>query len=347
MDDMEKTEQASERKLKKAREKGQIFKSKDAVDNATLIVGVIAIKFITPCIIREFRLLLNQLLSSNNLNISNTNLLNSFNKGLLFLLKIIIPVFLALIIITLVLNYAQVGFIFSTESLKPDIKKISPVSGFKRIFSKKSLMELLKFLIKIVVIGVVIFNDVNNNLITLNTTIFHNVNFSTSQSFNWMFNILIKIILLLSVFSALDYFLQYKSYMNDMKMSKKEVKDEYKEQEGDPLIKGKLKEKQRQIATSSLIEAASEATVLIANPTHIAICLKYDLSMPVPIVTAIARDHIALKLKEVAKENNVPIVEDRPLARALFNEAEINHPIPPGFYKAITKVLISIMNSKL
>ena len=338
MDDMEKTEQASERKLKKAREKGQIFKSKDAVDNATLIVGVIAIKFITPCIIREFRLLLNQLLSSNNLNISNTNLLNSFNKGLLFLLKIIIPVFLALIIITLVLNYAQVGFIFSTESLKPDIK---------RIFSKKSLMELLKFLIKIVVIGVVIFNDVNNNLITLNTTIFHNVNFSTSQSFNWMFNILIKIILLLSVFSALDYFLQYKSYMNDMKMSKKEVKDEYKEQEGDPLIKGKLKEKQRQIATSSLIEAASEATVLIANPTHIAICLKYDLSMPVPIVTAIARDHIALKLKEVAKENNVPIVEDRPLARALFNEAEINHPIPPGFYKAITKVLISIMNSKL
>ena len=128
-------------------------------------------------------------------------------------------------------------------------------------------------------------------------------------------------------------------------MTKKEVKDEHKEIEGDPLIKGKIKEKQRQIATSSLIEAASEATVLIANPTHIAICLKYEYGMSVPIVTAIARDHIALKLKEVAKENDVPIVEDRPLARALFNEAEINQPIPTEFYKVVAQLLVSIMKN--
>lgn len=133
--------------------------------------------------------------------------------------------------------------------------------------------------------------------------------------------------------------------MNDMKMTKQEVKDEYKESEGDPLLKGKLKERQREIATSTLVKAAQEATVVVVNPTHIAICIKYELGMPAPITTAIARDNIALKLKEIAKENNIPIVENIPLARALYNDAEVDQPIPSKYFRAIAELLVSIMNS--
>lgn len=347
MSNGEKTEKPSQRKLSKAKEKGQIFKSKDIIDNITLITAVVSLKLLIPFFQLQFNLSLERLFREDNLIPNNKNLLYSFYEGGLLLIKIILPVLLILLIITLALNYAQVGFINSSKSLKMDIKRIDPISGFKRIFSKKSLLELLKFLIKVTVISIFVTNDIKSDFININSVVFFGVRFSTTETLNWIYSLMLKMILILSVFSAFDYFLQKKVYLSEMKMTKQEVKQEYKELEGDPILKGKIKEKQREIATSSLIAAAAEATVLVANPTHIAICIKYDISMPAPMVTAIARDHIALKLKEIAKENNVPIVEDRPLARALFNEAEINQYIPTEFFKVVSQLLITVMQSKL
>lgn len=342
---MEKTEKPTARKLNQAREKGQVFKSKDTIDNITLLISVLAIKLFAPFIQNEFTKLLSVIFKQELLVVNNKNLLFIFYQGIFFLIKITLPILAILVLITLIANYSQVGVLFAKESLKIDFQRINPVSGFKRIFSKKSLLELLKFIVKLVIITFVVWNDVEKDLIKINTIVFHSLNFSTTVSFSWITNRILKIILILFIFSFIDYFFQKKIYMSELMMTKKEVKDELKNTEGDPLIKGKIKEKQRQIATSSLIEAASEATVLIANPTHIAICLKYEFGMSVPIVTAIARDHIALKLKEVAKENNVPIVEDRPLARALFNEAELNQPIPTEFFRVVAQLLVSIMNN--
>lgn len=345
MANTEKTEKPTQRKLSQAREKGQIFKSKDIIDNITLLTSVLIIRLLAPFIQNEFTKLLSYIFKPELLVVSNKNLLLIFYEGIFFLIKVTLPILAILLIITLIGNYSQVGVLFAKESLKIDFQRINPVSGFKRIFSKKSLLELLKFIVKLIVIVFVIWNDIERDLIKINTIVFHSLNFSVDTSFSWILGRVFKIIVILFIFSFVDYFFQKKIYISDMMMTKKEVKDEHKEIEGDPLIKGKIKEKQRQIATSSLIEAASEATVLIANPTHIAICLKYEYGMSVPIVTAIARDHIALKLKEVAKENDVPIVEDRPLARALFNEAEINQPIPTEFYKVVAQLLVSIMKN--
>lgn len=347
MANSEKTEKPSLRKLSQAKKKGQIFKSKDIIDNATLIAAFIILKLSAPYFLNEFNKLLRTLLTPENLTVNNKNLLFSFYQGNFFLIKVVAPVLLVLLIITLVANYSQVGFIFSKESLKFDIKKIDPISGFKRIFSKKSLVELLKFLLKLIIISFMISSSLKKDFVSINAVVFHGIRYSTAETFNWMFSLIFKVILTLFAFSFLDYFLQKRIYMSDMKMTKQEVKDEYKEMEGDPLLKGKIKEKQREIATSSLIEAASNATVLIANPTHIAICLKYEFGMFAPVVTAIARDHLALKLKEIAKENDVAIVENRPLARALFNDAEINQPIPTEYFKAVAQIISTIMHSRV
>lgn len=347
MSSSEKTEKPSQRRLSKAKEKGQIFKSKDIIDNITLLTAVISLKLFIPYIQSQFNLLLNKLLTKDNLTVNNRNLFNSFYEGFIFFGKVVLPILLILLLITLILNYAQVGVISATESLKFDIKRIDPISGFKRIFSKKSLLELLKFLIKVIVIFFFVSNDIKKDFVKINSIVFHSMNYSTAETLSWIYSLIVKMILILCVFSVFDYFLQKKVYLSDMKMTKQEVKDELKETEGDPLLKGKIKEKQRQIATSTLIEAAADATVLIANPTHIAICLKYEIGMSAPMVTAIARDHIALKLKEIAKENNVPIVEDRPLARALFNEAEINQPIPTEFFQVVAQLLVTIMRNKV
>ena len=343
----DKTEKPSKRKLTNAKRKGQIFKSKDIIDNLTLLTAFVSIKIFVPYIQSQFTILINNIFKQEHLSVSNKNLLYVFYSGGFFLLKIVAPILLILTLVTLIANYSQVGVIFSNESIKLDIKKLNPISGFKRMFSKKSLIELLKFIIKFTTLCFIISSNLKKDIISINSVVFHGFRYSVYESFSWMNSLLLKIIFILFIFSFIDYYFQKRIYMSDMKMTKQEVKDEYREIEGDPLLKGKIKEKQREIATSTLIDAAANATVLIANPTHIAICLKYEVGMSAPLVTAIARDNIALKLKEIAKENDVPIVEDRPLARALFNEAEINEPIPSEFFRAVAQILVTIMNTQV
>lgn len=341
----EKTEKPSKRKLSKARERGQIFKSKDIIDTISILATLYLLKLFTPFILDQYHKYLRSLYNPDLFEVSQQNLYKTFFKATIFLLVITVPILLIILLVNIVGNYAQVGFLISKEGIKFDLKRIDPVSGFKRMFSKKSLLEVCKFLLKFTIIVIIVGNDIKKDFIGINNLIYHNLRTSTSLMFTKLFSISIKIVLILFVLSFVDYFLQRRFYMNDMKMTKQEVKDEYKESEGDPLLKGKLKERQREIATSTLVKAAQEATVVVVNPTHIAICIKYELGMPAPITTAIARDNIALKLKEIAKENNIPIVENIPLARALYNDAEVDQPIPSKYFRAIAELLVSIMNS--
>lgn len=341
----EKTEKPSKRKLHKARERGQIFKSKDIIDNVSILAAIFLLKAFTPFLQTQYTKLLESLFNPELFTISMTNLFKALLFGCIFLLMITVPFMFIILVINIIANLAQVGFLVSKESFKVDFKKLDPVSGFKRMFSKKSLLEVCKFLIKFTLIVIIVGNNIKRDFIGINNLVLHTLRTSTSLMFDKIFSISLKVILIMFVLSFVDYFFQRRFYMDDMKMSKQEVKDEYKELEGDPLLKGKLKEKQREIATSTIVKAASEATVVVVNPTHIAICIKYELGMTAPITTAIARDNIALKIKEIAKENNIPIIENIPLARALYCDAEVDQIIPSKYFRAIAELLVSIMNT--
>lgn len=342
----EKTEKPSKRKLTDARKKGQIFKSKDIIDNLTIIAALVSIKFFAPYIQNQYALFIQQLFSKNMLEVKVENMIKCFNISILFFLKITLPILFSILLVSLIANYAQTGILMSSQAIKFDLKKIDPIQGFKRIFSKKSLLEVIKFIVKFGVISFVISADIRENIQTTNTLVFFNANVSLSLMLDKLFSLILKIIMILFMFGFVDYFFQRKIYFNDMKMTKKEVKEEYKQSEGDPLLKGKIKEKQREISTNSMIKATSEATMLIANPTHIAVCIKYEVGMHAPIITAMARDHVAQKLKEIAKENSVPIIENKPLARALYNDGEIDHPVPTEHFRAIAEILVAILYSQ-
>lgn len=341
----EKTEKPSQRKLANARKEGQIFKSKDIVDSLGIIIALFFIKYFAPYISNEYNKYLQVVFSKDVLTISMKNLGTILTETAIIFLKFTLPLMLLLTVISIVGNIAQTGFMFTPKSLKIDIKRIDPISGFKQMFSKKSLLELIKFILKFIVIALIVYSDVLDSLTLTTNLMFHDLHTSTYLMLNNIIDALTKIALILLLFSFVDYILQKRFYLKDMRMSKQEVKDEYKQTEGDPLLKGKIKEKQREITSNALIKAAKDATVTIVNPTHIAICIKFETGMEVPIVTAIARDNTALKLKEISIENNVPIVENIPLARALYNDAEIDKPIPYEYFRPIAEILVSIMTA--
>lgn len=343
----EKTEKPSKRKLSQARERGQVFKSKDIIDSISILSALVLLKIFTPFIIKRYTTFLQELYNPDLFVISEHNIRKVFLSGILFLLTITIPILFIISAINIVGNLSQVGFLIAKKSLKFDLNRLNPVNGFKNLFSKRNLLQVIKFILKFTVITVIVGLDLKKDIVNITNLISRNsLRRSSSLMFSKLFSISVKVVTLLFVLSFADYFFQRKFYMDNLKMSKQEVKEEYKQIEGDPLIKGKLKEKQREIATSTLMKAAAEATVVVVNPTHIAVCIKYELGMQAPITTAIARDNVALKLKEIAKEHDIPIVENIPLARGLYNDAEIDQPIPSKYFRAIAELLVSIMNAK-
>lgn len=341
----EKTELPTQRKLKKAREKGQIIKSKDIVDNVTILASLIVIKIMIPFVKSTFNNYFEVLFLKYGLETINSKAINSiFQFTLLTFLKISVPFLVAILIVGVVSNIAQVGFLYTTEPMKFDLKKLNPISGIKRIFSKKSLLEVFKLIIKFSIIILFLALDFSNKIISSNNLIFFDINSSVSLMFSELFNYMIKVSAILFVLSFVDYYFQRKFYIKDMKMTKQELKEEYKQMEGDPFIKGKIKEKQRQITANTLISSTKEATVIITNPTHLSVGIKWSSGMPAPIITIMGSDSVAMKIREIAKENYIPIVENKPLARALYNECDIGEYIPNEYWALVAQVLNYVMN---
>lgn len=341
----EKTELPTERKLKKARERGQIVKSKDIVDNVTILASLILIKIMLPFAKSTFHNYFEVLFLKYVSNGINSKTINAvFQFSILTFLKIAIPFLIAILIVSVVSNIAQVGFLYSNESIKFDLKKLNPISGIKRIFSKKSLLEVFKLIIKFLIIVLFLVLDFSNKIISSNNLILFDINYSISLMFNELFSYMIKISFMLFVLSFVDYYFQKKFYIKDMKMTKQELKDEYKQLEGDPFIKGKIKEKQYEITANKLLSSTKDATVIVTNPTHLSVAIKWSKGMPSPIITIMGSDSVAMKIREIAKDNNIPIVENKPLARALYNECEIGAYIPNKYWALVAQVLNYVMN---
>ncbi|MDQ0199544.1 flagellar biosynthesis protein FlhB [Neobacillus ginsengisoli] len=337
----EKTEKATPHKRREARKKGQIAKSSEVSSSLTLLLCfsflLIGGKNLIEGCMNIYRHCFQEYLLWN-ISISSTQLL--FNQLLWDVTKLIAPIFAVVLAAGLIANFAQVGFIFNLGSLKINFDKINPLKGAQNLFSLRSVVELIKSILKIVITssiaGLMIWNQ-KNELFLLGEK---NIWDSSRLIGSLLIQIGIVVSSCLFVLAVADYLYQRFDYEKKLRMSKQEIKDEHKKMEGDPVIKGKRRAKQRQLAMNRMIQEVPKADVVITNPTHFAVAIRYDFdTMDAPEVIAKGKDHIALKIKEIAKEHKIMTVENRPLARTLFAAVEIGEPIPEEMFNAIGEIL--------
>lgn len=337
-----KTEKASPKKRRDERKKGNVFKSKDVVT-----VGVIAISFIIldvwiPYI---YKYLSNSFykyisLMKTTIYINDTFITQLFKDIVSTIFKSTALLMAAIIFASLVLTGAQTKFLISRENIKFKFSKLSPLSGVKRMFSIRSVVEVIKNLIKIGILGYVIYSSIIDNLFQIPKLVNINLISGMQFIFSSVMAIVKSVVIAFVVISGFDFLYSWWEYEKNIRMTKQEVKEEFKQMEGDPHIKGKIKEKQRAISMSRMMQQLPEADVIIRNPTHFAIAIKYDINKDnAPIVLAKGKDNLAMKIIEKAEEFKINIVENVPLARALYKDAELNCEIPLKYYEPVAEIL--------
>lgn len=272
---------------------------------------------------------------------------NLGSKILLSFMKIFIPVGFIIMIFGVIGNLIQSGLLLTGEGLKPQLSKLNPINGFKNMFSLKALGNLVKSIAIISILLYIGYSFMNKN--------FEGIMKSSDIYLPYLLNTIIeliksllgKICLAVVVIAIADYAYQRFTHNKELKMTKQEVKEEYKQMEGDPQLKGKIKQKQREISNRRMIQAVPSATVIVTNPTHISIAIKYEKGVDAtPIVVAKGADIVAFKIREVAKENDIPIIENKPLARLIYKEVEIDQEIPEKMYQAVAEVLVAVYKIK-
>jgi flagellar biosynthesis protein FlhB len=257
------------------------------------------------------------------------------------------PIMLVAFLAGLFSNYIQVGVMFTTKPLEPKLEKIDPIKGFKRIFSLRAIVELLKSILKISFVGAITFVILWMNIDQVLSLSFKSVGDSLATMASLTVQMGIAASLALLFLSLFDFLYQKYDFEKNIRMSKQDLKDEHKNVEGDPLIKSKIKQRQREMAMRRMMQEVPEADVVITNPTHFAIVLKYDENkMDAPYVVAKGVDYLAQKIKYIANENDVVMVENRPLARSLYDSAEIGDAVPEEFFKAVAEILAYVYRIK-
>ena len=350
----EKTEEPTGKKLNDARKEGQVAKSKEIANAFGILALFIILKVYVGTIgtrfIESFHVVYGQipeLVKMYNGNLSVASLQVLLRSMMLRLLTIIAPVLLIGVMVAVICDIVQVKWRPTTKPIKPKFSKLSPVKGFARIFSPNSLVELLKSLLKLVVIGYVVYSYLKGRV----GQIFLLYDITLNQAIGLIGEIAIdlgiRIAMVYMVIAFLDFWYQKWKFRLDMKMTKQEVKDEYKNQEGDPQVKAKQKQRMREASMRRMMSQLPEADVVITNPTHYAVAVKYDPEKyDAPYVLAKGEDYLAQKIKDVAREHEIEIVENKPLARMLYANVEIGGLIPPELYQAVAEVLAFVYHLK-
>jgi flagellar biosynthesis protein FlhB len=353
-DGQEKSEEPSSKRLDEARQKGNVPKSQEVNSTAILLVVLVIMLIFGSSMKEQLSFIMRHVFSNiHNINIDIDYLSEQIPKVALLILSIIGPITIALLITGVAVNIAQVGLMFTTKPIEPDFKKLNPISGLKRImFSRKSMVDLAKNIGKLSIVSIVSYLTIMDHQEEFILLIYK----STSEFFDFMFEIIlilsIKILIIFIIISVLDFIFQKKDHIRNLKMTKQEVKDESKQMEGDPQVKGRIKSMQRQLTMNRMMSEVPHADVVITNPTHYAIALKYDKDngMRAPKVIAKGMNKIALKIRAIAEENKVTIVENPLLTRAMYKVVDIGDEVPEEFYETIAEILAyvySIKNKKL
>jgi flagellar biosynthetic protein FlhB len=345
----EKTEKATPKKRKDERKKGNVFLSRDAVTAVSLIASFYALKIFAPSIFTNVQDLVRRYISlagtkevfmASDISTIFTDL------GLVFL-KTAMPLVAVSVLVAVIVTMAQTKMLFSTKAFAPKFSRINPLNGIKKMFSIRAVVELLKSLLKIVVLLYMVYTVLIDEVTTLPMLI----NMTPVSAINRTGEIIMDVVLKSGIafvfLAAADYLYQWWDYEKNMKMSKQEIKDEYKQIEGNPQIKGRQRNIAQQRSRQRMMQNVPEADVVIRNPTHFAVALKFDRDKDrAPRVVAKGMDQLALRIVKVAEENDVYVTEDRPLARALYDAVEVGDEIPEEFYKAIAKILAFVYNLK-
>ena len=343
-EDEGRTEEPSEHKIRKAREEGKVARSSDVSSSLVLLAGIAALGLLGEYILRTtVQMMIFFLSLSTSPNALSGGLMQAF---LNWLLRITLPVLVVVFIVAIAGNVIQVGFLFTVKPITPDFSRIVPRLGkwISRSFaSTEALFNFAKSIVKIAVVGLIGYLNIMGALPQLTmlalTSFFTGVSLISQVAFRMVLESAIAFL----VFSAVDYWFQRRQHMESLKMSKQEVKEERKMYEGDPLTRSRLRERMREIMRRTMLKAVPKADVVITNPTHYAVALEYNRALMIaPTVVAKGADIVAQKIREVATENGVPIMENKPLAQALYREVEIGDTIPEKFYDAMSIILAEV-----
>lgn len=348
-DGQEKTEQPSGKKLTDSRDEGQVAKSTEINSFGVFTTGLL-MAFLTQNFLssRLSEFSINIFKSLDNINMSTEVFRNFMKDTLLFYMITLLPVLGAVFVIAFIVNVAQVGFKISPKALMPKFSKMNPINGIKKLlFSSRSVVELLKSLAKLIIIGwftyIVVSKFVLSSGRLVELTVPEIVKFMMDSAFSLLW----KIALVYVIIAAVDFIFQKHKFKQDMMMTKQEVKEETKQTEGDPAIKSRIKRMQFQSAKNRMMQNVPKADVIITNPTHYAIALKYDVGVnAAPKVLAKGVDELAQRIKAIGKENDVPLHENRELARALYKACDIGDEIPASLFKAVAQILAYIYQLK-
>lgn len=350
----EKTEEPTTKKLDDARKEGKVAKSKELTAAFELITLFLILKIFIQFMYENFLQVFTYTYTripdflKNNLQDTNGYSVTAFLfTVVLDMLQMCLPFFLAGLVICLLVSILQVGWKVTTKPLEPKLDKFNPINGFKRIISMDSLFELAKSIVKIGLIAYVSYTSIKdhvNELFVLYDIPLMQAIMLTGQV---ILDAGLKIGIVYLVVGIADFIYQKHKFHEEMKMTRQEVKDEYKNTEGNPEIKGKRKQKMLEASRRRMMQDVPRADVIITNPTHLSVALKYDPNEnKAPIVLAKGADYVALKIREIAKENQVEIVENKPLARALYANVEVGQEIPQELYKAVADILAVVYGYK-
>lgn len=347
----DKTEEATPKKLQDARKEGQVARSQELSTAVMLLAFFLAVKvfvgFIGNRFLGSFRRVY-QVIDVYAVDDFGSGLGGAFMRdSLVDILIICLPVFAVAVVVAFVVTVAQVKWQVTTKPLQPKFSKFNPVNGFKRIVSKDKLFELVKDVIKIALIFYVAYSDLTEGAEDIGVLYDLSLNQAVVFVGNFVINLGIKLSAIYLIIGLADYIYQKLKFKKDLMMSKQEVKDEYKQQEGDPQVKGRIKSKMREVSQRRMMQSLPEADVVITNPTHFACAIKYDKEVSeAPVLIAKGADYLAQKIKEAAKEHNIPIVENKPLARMLYYNVDLDSEIPQELYQMTAEVLAYVYQLK-
>ncbi|MBQ7763906.1 flagellar biosynthesis protein FlhB [bacterium] len=350
----EKTEEATSRRRTKERERGNVAKSKDMESAMVMIGGIALLGVFAKHIYNNLFALLQQTFSNlNPYSIDTSSIIGILYPYFKCLGTTLLPFFFFMFIFAIVVIRMDVGHVFSLEKAKFNLENLSPrrlLQNAKRIinpFQPRSMVEFAKSILKLVIVGSCGYSAVNSRKGDLLGLIGLPTPEALSIILSILINMIINMCLAMLILGYLDKKYQTYEYEKSIKMTKQEVKDEQKDTEGDPKIKAKIKSIQMQMARQRMMSAVPQADVVVTNPTHYAVAIKYDKSKaPAPIVVAKGIDYLAFQIRDIAKNNNVPIVENRPIARALYNTVPVDGMIPSDLYVAVAEILAYVYNSK-
>ncbi len=348
-DDSQKTEEPTPKKLEESRKKGQVALSREVNNWVMLFTGTIVILAIGPGALNTLKDHMKTYIEKAHMmpSLPDGGLGLILNESFWVVLGVLTLPFLIFLLAAFLAPFLQIGPLLSTETLKPDISKLSPMKGFGRLFSMRSVMEFVKGILKISIIGFIGYLLLSPFYSKVDHMIGLPIPLMMDELQGLILRLMSGILFVLLVVAVADLVYQRYEHYKKMRMTKQELKDEYKQTEGDPHVKAKLRQLRQEKASARMMQAVPEADVVITNPTHYSLALKYNPDeMDAPILIAKGVDELAMRIREAAKENDIPLYENKPLARALYDTVEVDQIIPTEHYQAVAEVISYVFQLK-